>query len=211
MTREYQDYLAHFGILGMKWGVRRFQNEDGSLTAEGRERYGVTDVDRAFYAKEKARDAKVRQEMQRRSAKGGQADRVERELVEQYVKDGLSREKAEIEAFEHAKHRRLMKQFGTVMLASTLAMPIASIIQKVAERKGSQNVATNAFVALNAAARVSGLSTSLTLLAAGNDSGHAEKVYSRQYRYDRFIDAYKKEHPNTKLSDSEILEMQLGR
>lgn len=34
--------LKHHGILGMKWGVRRFQNEDGSLTGEGRRRYGVS-------------------------------------------------------------------------------------------------------------------------------------------------------------------------
>lgn len=33
--------LTHHGILGMKWGIRRFQNQDGSLTAAGRERYGV--------------------------------------------------------------------------------------------------------------------------------------------------------------------------
>lgn len=32
--------LQHWGIKGQKWGVRRFQNEDGSLTAEGRKRYG---------------------------------------------------------------------------------------------------------------------------------------------------------------------------
>lgn len=31
--------LKHWGILGMKWGFRRFQNPDGSLTTEGRERY----------------------------------------------------------------------------------------------------------------------------------------------------------------------------
>lgn len=34
-----EDYLAHFGILGMKWGIRRFQNKDGSLTPAGKERY----------------------------------------------------------------------------------------------------------------------------------------------------------------------------
>ena len=33
------DYISHHGILGMKWGVRRYQNKDGSLTSVGRERY----------------------------------------------------------------------------------------------------------------------------------------------------------------------------
>ncbi len=35
------DYLQHYGILGQKWGVRRFQNEDGSYTDEGRKRYAA--------------------------------------------------------------------------------------------------------------------------------------------------------------------------
>lgn len=35
------NYLAHWGIKGQKWGVRRFQNEDGTLTAAGKERYKV--------------------------------------------------------------------------------------------------------------------------------------------------------------------------
>jgi hypothetical protein len=43
MTYEYKQYLAHHGIKGQKWGNRRYQNEDGSLTTEGRSRYGVGD------------------------------------------------------------------------------------------------------------------------------------------------------------------------
>ena len=36
-------YLQHHGILGMKWGVRRYQNKDGSLTAKGRARMKTND------------------------------------------------------------------------------------------------------------------------------------------------------------------------
>ena len=45
IIRRTSDHLEHHGILGQKWGVRRFQNPDGTWTAEGKKRYGSSDVD----------------------------------------------------------------------------------------------------------------------------------------------------------------------
>lgn len=36
-----KDYILHHGIKGQKWYVRRYQNEDGTLTEEGRRRLGI--------------------------------------------------------------------------------------------------------------------------------------------------------------------------
>lgn len=49
-------YLIHYGIKGMKWGVRRYQNADGSYTDAGRKRHRISDK---YTEADSHRDAKI--------------------------------------------------------------------------------------------------------------------------------------------------------
>lgn len=51
-----KDELYHHGIQGQKWGLRRWQNEDGSLTPAGREHYGYGGE--RYSSKERFKNAK---------------------------------------------------------------------------------------------------------------------------------------------------------
>lgn len=85
--------LLHSGIKGMRWGVRRWQNKDGSLTPAGRERYADTESDEERKQREEAEKA-YREEAKNRAMKSGDVNQVRRwqsEMTNKELEDAIKR------------------------------------------------------------------------------------------------------------------------
>lgn len=65
----YGGVLIHYGISGQKWGLRRFQNEDRTLTEEGKARYSKEGREERKAQKQKTREEKAAAKAQRKAEK----------------------------------------------------------------------------------------------------------------------------------------------
>ena len=73
--------LQHYGTLGMKWGIRRYQNKDGTLTPAGKRRYGTVENLRADFDRKAANKArKIRSRVANAPASASDVEKYGREL-----------------------------------------------------------------------------------------------------------------------------------
>lgn len=141
-------YIAHHGIKGQKWGVRRWQNKDGSLTPAGYDHYGVErkkaivkkqseayneavreynrtgDYQKYIKSKNELRYAK--RELSDAKARAGfkeQGDVSKRQkaLIEKYKKQGFTQDEAEVAAYKRDEAERIAKAALGVSVAALAA------------------------------------------------------------------------------------------
>lgn len=121
----YEQELYHHGVKGMKWGVRRYQNSDGSLTALGRKHLGI-DGGSSIQNKYLNKDGSLNERGLKKAIKNEQKSAKPKsehfkKLEAGYIADGHSKAAAEELATNRVKTERTLAIIGGVALAGIAA------------------------------------------------------------------------------------------
>lgn len=142
--------LRHHGIKGQKWGVRRFQNKDGSLTPAGAKRYSSDDYKKALAkvnkadktlsdvkkmrndAEAKTYEKKIKYDLSKMSDKDLQQAVNRLNMEERYTQVMTQRHRLEQ---GEDKVNKILNVAGSALTGAATALTIAAAIKELTDKK----------------------------------------------------------------------------
>ena len=123
------NYIQHWSISGQKWGVRRYQNEDGTLTEEGKKRYANSYSYKVGSKRLDKRTLRLEKSLRKNSKKMSYNKKAHNKVTN---------DSTELSITNAIKHDpRQIKKFGTKTIATRAVSSIATVAAV-----GAQAVAT---------------------------------------------------------------------
>lgn len=160
------NFIAHHGILGQKWGIRRFQNKDGTLTSAGRRRY-----DKLLKKEEKIKQKREKLESKKEKLLGEPETNksIARKSVFDMTDDEINHEIARMDL--EKKYREHLKEYQSAYSVKPKESKLRS-----AGREAFDSVIKPSLITVGK--QVTERATGMTINKIGKSLGLKENLYS---------------------------------
>lgn len=169
-----EEYLAHFGVRGMKWGIRRYQNRDGTYTSLGKRRRRDGDTSNYSAEYKEAHSGK-----DYRTMSNEELQRVNNRLnLERNYKQNTAPVQSQPQYSEGQKFvQQVLKTTATTTISAIAGATIVAVGKNWAQNlmKGDTDTATGAWDALS-----DGKKLMIGAAAAGAVAGTAAYAYHQK-------------------------------